>query len=381
MTDPQELNVVLASNAVRDERLGTSKVPMRIAAELAALGVRVTSVFASDLPQVRPARLADMTAPLRMAAALARIPLEQAQIVDISGWDAWAYALWARPRRPRQVIVARSNGLWRRSLPFKFEGADERSAPRRLVSGLVQGTLCRWERASIRAADLAVFGARGDAEYAVAHGWKRPEQVAVVAPAADDAFASDVPLEARSGLFYVGTFLYQKGGAVAADAMAIVMTRRPDVTATFVGPGVPSELILAHFPPALHARVRIVEKVPADEVARQLRSAAVLLWPALYEGFGMSLLEAMRAGLVVVATRTGAGGEVVRDGENGLSVPFSDVPATAAAVERLLADPALRVRLATAAVNETRSRSWRAAASQLVDAYRATLAARRTRSV
>jgi len=81
----------------------------------------------------------------------------------------------------------------------------------------------------------------------------------------------------------------------------------------------------------------------------------------------------MRAGLVVIATPTGAGTEVIRDGENGLRVPFGDPPATAAAVERLLADPALRVRLANRAREESRDRNWRAAAARLVDAYRAAI--------
>jgi glycogen(starch) synthase len=60
----------------------------------------------------------------------------------------------------------------------------------------------------------------------------------------------------------------------------------------------------------------------------------------------------------------------VRDGQNGLNVPFSDARATASAVERLLADPALRMRLAAAALAEARGRSWRVAASRLVEAYR-----------
>ena len=366
-TEPGELKVLLASTFARDERFGSSKVPLRIASELPALGARVTALFESDLPRVSNAKLSQFSSPFRMAVAIARKGVD-AEIVDIAGWDAWAYARWARRRRPHQIVVARSNGLWCRSLPFK--GGEARSAVRRAVSAVAQAELCRWERAPIREADLAIFGARSDADYVIERGWKPATRVAVISPGIDDDFASAVPLAARSGVFYVGSYIHQKGGDVAADALALAMTRRAELTATFVGPGVPVDDILARFAPSLRGRVRIVDKVPAAQVARELSAGAILLFPALYEGFGMVVLEAMRAGLVVVATPTGAGAEVVRDGVNGLAVPFSDAHATAAAIDRLLADPPLRLRLAEAAVEEARGRTWRATARGLMDAYR-----------
>jgi glycosyltransferase involved in cell wall biosynthesis len=84
----------------------------------------------------------------------------------------------------------------------------------------------------------------------------------------------------------------------------------------------------------------------------------------------MVVLEAMRAGLVVVATSTGAGGELVRDAVNGLRVPFSEPRSTASAVERLLDDGPLRVRLARAALAEAQHRTWAATAATLLQAYR-----------
>jgi glycosyltransferase involved in cell wall biosynthesis len=365
------LSVVLASNFIRDERFGSSKVPLRIAAELEAVGVSVTSVFAGDLPRVPSGKVDQFSSPYRMARAM-RAKAASAQVVDIAGWDAWVYARWAHRKRPQQVVVARSNGLWCRSQPFK--GGAERSALRRFISGVVQAELCRWERASIEEADLAVFGARSDAAYVVERGWKRADQIAVISPGIDDAFESPVPLDNRSGVFYVGSFIHQKGGDLAADALSLVLAARPDVTATFVGPGAPAEEIQDRFPAAIRSRVRVVDKVPAAQVAQELRAGAILIFPALYEGFGMVVLEAMRAGLVVVATPTGAGAEVIRDGINGLSIPFSDPTAAAASIERVLDDPSLRLRLARAAIDEARGRSWAATAAALVEAYQKAIA-------
>ncbi|MBV8750598.1 MAG: glycosyltransferase, partial [Candidatus Eremiobacteraeota bacterium] len=67
----------------------------------------------------------------------------------------------------------------------------------------------------------------------------------------------------------------------------------------------------------------------------------------LMEGVPVALIEAMAAGIPVVATDSGSIGELV-DGESGLLVPHSDPAALAAALRRLATDRALRERVATA---------------------------------
>jgi len=67
------------------------------------------------------------------------------------------------------------------------------------------------------------------------------------------------------------------------------------------------------------------------------------------DGLPNVLLEAASQGLAIAATRSGAIGEFVLDGETGLLVPAQDPDAMAAALGRLIADPALRARLAAAA--------------------------------
>ena len=64
------------------------------------------------------------------------------------------------------------------------------------------------------------------------------------------------------------------------------------------------------------------------------------------EGFGMVFLEANACGRPVVASRSGGVPEAVAEGESGLLVPPDDPAATAAAIVRILADPALAARLA-----------------------------------
>ena len=74
----------------------------------------------------------------------------------------------------------------------------------------------------------------------------------------------------------------------------------------------------------------------------------VFVLPSRFEGFPLVLLEAMLAGLPVVATDVGSVAEAVQDGETGLLVPPDDVQALNEALHTLLDDPDLRRKLGDA---------------------------------
>jgi glycosyltransferase involved in cell wall biosynthesis len=80
------------------------------------------------------------------------------------------------------------------------------------------------------------------------------------------------------------------------------------------------------------------------DVTRRLADAQVFLLITNWEGFPRSILEAMRAGLPVVASDVGGNAESVRDGETGFIVPRGDVASLRTALARLIADPELRMR-------------------------------------
>ncbi|MEK6303615.1 MAG: glycosyltransferase family 4 protein [Acidobacteriota bacterium] len=89
-------------------------------------------------------------------------------------------------------------------------------------------------------------------------------------------------------------------------------------------------------------RITFHGAIPHGELGRFYSRADVFTFPSLYEGFGIVLAEAMHAGLPIVATRTGAADEILREGENALIVPAADSAALAGAIRRFAADASMR---------------------------------------
>jgi glycosyltransferase involved in cell wall biosynthesis len=377
VTQSGSVRVVIASNFPRDEKLGTSRTPLRLATELAKLGIDVSLIFAEDLTPVPAGRTDQLTAPFRMALTLAK-RARQADVVDIAGFDGWPYAHFARRRRPGQAIVSRSNGLWFKALAA--EGRWDTGTARGVASHLYQRLLLlQWERSSLCQSDVALFLSHDDRAEIVRRGWKSSEGVAVVNPAVDGFFTSPFPLEQRRNVAFVGTFFHRKGSDVVGQSMSRILRERPGLSLALFGTGMPAADVLAAFDPLVRPRVIVVEPLSPRELARRLGEFAVLLFPTRYEGFGIVVIEAMRAGLAVVTTPTGAGTDLIHDGENGLLIPIGSVDAAERAVARLVDDPSLRIRLANAAIADTRERSWERAAQETLAVYERAreLAARR----
>ncbi len=180
-------------------------------------------------------------------------------------------------------------------------------------------------------------------------------------------------------LLFLGTLEPRKNVDALLEAYAALLSRRPDAPALVLG-GRATEAAapwLARLnEPPLAGRVRAIGYVPPDERRPLYESAVLLVIPSFHEGFGLPALEAMTAGVPVVAAARGALPEVV--GDAGLLVePRAD--ALADAMDRLLGDRNLARTLAARGVARARAFTWRAAALAAREAY--ALAVERRRSL
>lgn len=105
-----------------------------------------------------------------------------------------------------------------------------------------------------------------------------------------------------------------------------------------------------------------------DEVVSWYRRADIFCLPSVQEGFGIVFLEAMAAGLPVVATTAAAIPEVVPAGRAGTLVPPGDIEALAAALAELLERPQLRRQYAEAGARHVEQYDWDMVAGQFLAA-------------
>jgi glycosyltransferase involved in cell wall biosynthesis len=140
-------------------------------------------------------------------------------------------------------------------------------------------------------------------------------------------------------VLYAGRLRTRKAVAVLLEAFARMRRAHPGAALVLAGDGEQR--------PALEAQacrlgidraVRFAGARPRDAMAAEYAAADLFCLPSLYEGFPLAILEAMAAGLPVVATAVAGVPEAVADGVTGRLVPPEDADALARALAELAAD-------------------------------------------
>jgi len=135
-----------------------------------------------------------------------------------------------------------------------------------------------------------------------------------------------------------------KGHRVLVEALHCLKDEFPQAHVVIVGSGGQREALQAQAESVgLHDRVHLVGH--RKDIERCLAGMDCFVFPSLNEGMGRALIEAMAAGLPVVASRVGGIPAIVRHEENGLLVPAGDSRALSEALRRLITDPQGAARL------------------------------------
>jgi phosphatidylinositol alpha-mannosyltransferase len=187
-----------------------------------------------------------------------------------------------------------------------------------------------------------------------------------------ELFASAGPADLPAGrrILFVNRLDPRKGFRVMVAAFARLAERYADARLVVAGDGSERDAV-GSLPAAVRERVTLLGTVPHDELPPYHAAGEVFCAPAVgRESFGIVLVEAMAAGLPVVATDIPGYREVVRDGVEGLLVPPSSPGQTAEALGRILDDPELAKRLGEAGRARAERYSWDTVADEIEAVYR-----------
>ncbi len=373
MTRP--LRILIAHHVPRARTGGMSRIMGFLHDRLADRGHQIDYLCAEDLPGGLTTRLARFTFPLlvlRRAAAAARAGRPY-DFVNVHEPHSAAIVLFKAFAGSPTVIVT-SHGVERRSWELALEerrlGRDGPGLRSRLtypLTGLWQSAL------GLRRADHIFCLNEEDRAYLMRWLHRPAADITRIYPAADPAYA-----EAAEGrnyaradrLLFSATWRKNKGIEDLVPAFTALAARRPEVTLTVLGGGVPEGVVRSAFPTETRPRVRCVQTTSEAENVAAYAAADLFLLPSLFEGTPLSLLEGMMSGLPIVTTATCGMKDVIRDGETGLLVPIRSPEAIVRAVERLLDDEGLRARLGRAAQAEAKAKyTWDEVAKPMCAIY------------
>jgi len=111
-------------------------------------------------------------------------------------------------------------------------------------------------------------------------------------------------------------------------------------------------------PEPLPAGVVCLGQTPREALLREMSEADVFVFPSLFEGFALVILEAMAAGLPVITTPNTAGPDLIENGKEGLIVPAGDANALREAMESLLNDRERARAMGRAAHEKAKEFTW-----------------------
>jgi glycosyltransferase involved in cell wall biosynthesis len=374
------LSILLAGDYPPDPTLGSAKVFFKLQEEFVALGHRCDILLSDAITGPRRRQIRQAVSPYYAGRAITRrMGLVKYDVIDVASAEGLCIGLGNRLRRRAATpYVCRSNGLealnYRRMIEDARAGLSRKPWTRRIWYPLSRLTQVEW---AARLASRLLLLNQHDYQFAVEKGWQPADRIDVVPHGVSSRYLDDGPAAGAprgDGLLFCGTWDQMKGIAYLVGAVERLHAQGARYPLTVLGPGVPDRTVLAAFSEAVRPSVRVVPRVPEDEVIRLFRSHDVLLWTSTYEGFGLVLLEAMSQQLAVITTPVGCAPALVRADENGVLVPPRDADALASAAGRLMRDAPLRRRLGAAAARSVAAMTWRATAERTIDVYRRAIA-------
>lgn len=369
------MKILFILNAIRDEKTGAAGVLLNLGAALQMKGQEVDYLFRDDFP------FFGKDSSLKRAAAFLVFPVlilsliflksldKKYDIIDISSGDGFLYGIIRNllKLRNRAKLIMRSHGLehlyWKN---FKEESKlnKEYLAPfQKLFLSLIR---MREVEASIRNCDWVICLNPDEEEYI--RKISETVRITYIPHGVSNAFFVS-PKERRNDLLFVGDWNWRKGRKYLVQIFLSVLEKRPDIRISVLVHRDVEEGVLKSFPEDVVGKVRVLKNLSLEELIKLYASHSIFLFPAIFEGFGCVILEAMAAGMPVVITDDFGWNKIIRNWEDGVLVRKRDVEGFSRAVIKLLEDENLRGEIGAKAAETAKGFDWEDIARKTLSCY------------
>lgn len=141
-------------------------------------------------------------------------------------------------------------------------------------------------------------------------------------------------------LLFVGSIVAEKGCLELVKAAQVLLAKGREVRLTFAGKlGNAGRRIRALSRRPDGAWITLAGQLPREALRPLYAASDIVVLPSWWESFGLTCIEAMATGAIVIGSRAGGMGEIIRDGENGFLCNPRDVPGLVAQIERVACLP------------------------------------------
>jgi alpha-1,3-rhamnosyl/mannosyltransferase len=311
----------------------------------------------------------------RVREALDGLPVERRILTLPPSSHTWRTA-WSRLRRPAvERLVGRLDVFHFSDWMYPAQRAGVRTTTvydlsplhhPEWVAPLTARMHGRKYREAARSCDVVFAISRYTAQDVIKTLGIPGERVAIAYPGAHARYSAEGPSADLGGpyLLSVATLEPRKNLATLLEAFALVRARRPDL-----------QLVVAGAPVAWAEQdvgaegVRALGYVPDVDLPALYRGASVFVYPSLFEGFGIPVVDAMASGIPVVASAHASVDDAA--GDAAVRADPSSPTAIASAIERALSE---RERLVPLGLQHARRFTWKACGEAVLAGYERALA-------
>lgn len=176
-------------------------------------------------------------------------------------------------------------------------------------------------------------------------------------------------------ILFVGRLEPRKGLTTLLQSIPLIKQYTSEqIRLIVVGNGILTQYYRSRVPAEVNDSIFFIGEVSCEDLPRYYKTADVFCSPATYgESFGIVLIEAMAAGLPIVAGDNEGYRRVIKDGQNGLLVDPTDPQQIARAIARILQSHKLAERISRQGATDVKKYSWSSVIDQIEDSYRSFL--------